>query len=50
MKRFIQSFENGSSNYIKERHQWLPEKLEDIKEDLLELQKERKVKTRFGSS
>ena len=44
MKQFIQSFENGSSNYPKERHQWLPEKLEDLKEDLLELQKERKVK------
>ena len=46
MKRFIQSFETGSGDYTKERHLWLPEKLEDIKEDLLEFQKKRKAKKR----
>ncbi len=44
MERFIKSFGPGHGDYTKERHQWLPEKLEDIKEDLLEFQKKRKAK------
>lgn len=44
MERFIRSFGTGSGDYTKERHQWLPEKLGDIKEDLLNLQKKRKAK------
>jgi hypothetical protein len=44
MARFIQSFETGSGDYTKERHEWLPENLDDVKNDLLERQKKRKTK------
>jgi hypothetical protein len=44
MARFIQSFETGSGDYTKERHEWLPENLDDVKTDLLERQKKRKAK------
>ena len=46
MERFIRSFGSGYGDYTSERHQWLPENLEDIKEDLVELQKKRKAKKR----
>jgi hypothetical protein len=44
MARFIQSFETGSGDYTKERHEWLPDDLDTIKSDLLERQKKRKPK------
>jgi hypothetical protein len=44
MARFIQSFETGSGDYTKERHEWLPDNLEDAKPGLLERQKTRKAK------
>jgi hypothetical protein len=44
MARFIQSFETGSGDYTKERHEWLPDNLDDVKTDLLERQKKRKAK------
>lgn len=44
MARFIQSYETGSGDYTKERHEWLPENLEDVKTDLLERQIKKKAK------
>jgi hypothetical protein len=44
MARFIQSFETGSGDYTQERHEWLPENLDDVKSSLIERQKKRKVK------
>ena len=44
MARFIQSYETGSGDYTKERHEWLPDNLADVKGSLLERQKKRKVK------
>jgi len=44
MARFIQSFETGSGDYTKERHEWLPDNLDDIKGSLLEREKKRKSK------
>lgn len=44
MARFIQSFETGSGDYTKERHEWLPDNLDNVKTDLLERQKKRKAK------
>jgi hypothetical protein len=44
MARFIQSFETGSGDYTKERHEWLPENLDDVKSSLLERQKKRRGK------
>jgi hypothetical protein len=44
MARFIQSFETGSGDYTKERHEWLPKNLDDVKEGLLERQKMKKAK------
>lgn len=44
MARFIQSFETGSGDYTKERHEWLPENLDDVKGSLLEREKKRKTK------
>lgn len=44
MARFIQSFETGSGDYTKERHEWLPDNLEEIKTDLLDREKKRKAK------
>jgi hypothetical protein len=44
MARFIQSFEAGSGDYTKERHEWLPDNLDDIKGGLLEREKKRKPK------
>jgi len=43
--RFIQSYETGSGDYTKERHEWLPDNLNDAKGSLIERQKKRKVKT-----
>ncbi|MFA5268055.1 MAG: hypothetical protein WC379_08780 [Methanoregula sp.] len=44
MARFIQSFETGSGDYTKERHEWLPDNLDDVKGSLLEWEKKRKTK------
>jgi hypothetical protein len=44
MARFIQSYETGSGDYTKERHEWLPDNLDDVTAGLLERQKKRKVK------
>jgi len=44
MARFIQSFETGSGDYTKERHEWLPDNLDEVKSDLIERQKKRKDK------
>lgn len=44
MARFIQSFETGSGDYPKERQEWLPDNLDEVKSDLIERQKKRKVK------
>jgi len=44
MARFIQSFETGSGDYTKERHEWLPENLDDVKGSLMERQKKRRGK------
>lgn len=49
MARFIQSFETGSGDYTKERHEWLPENLDEIKNDLMERQKKRKTKKQAPS-
>ncbi|AGB02766.1 hypothetical protein [Methanoregula formicica] len=48
MARFIQSFETGSGDYTKERHEWLPENLDEIKNGLMERQKN--VKRRSKSN
>jgi len=42
MARFIQSFETGSGDYTKDRHEWLPDNLDEVKSDLIERQKKRK--------
>jgi len=42
--RFIQSYETGTGDYTKERHEWLPDDLDTIKGRLLERQKKRKIK------
>ena len=39
MARFIQSYEIGSGDYTKERHQWLPDNPDEVKERLLKRQK-----------
>jgi len=44
MARFIQSFETGSGDYTKDRHEWLPDNLDEVKSDLIERQKKRKTK------
>jgi len=44
MARFIQSFETGSGDYTKDRHEWLPDNLDEVKSDLIERQKKRKAK------
>jgi len=44
MARFIQSYETGSGDYTKERQEWLPDNLTDVKAGLLERQKKRKTK------
>ncbi len=44
MARFIQSYETGSGDYTKERHQWLPENLDEVKVRLLKRQKKMKKK------
>ena len=44
MARFIQSYETGSGDYTKERHQWLPENLDEVKVRLLKRQKKMKTK------
>jgi hypothetical protein len=44
MARFIQSFETGSGDYTKERHEWLPDTIDDVKGSLLDRQKRRKAK------
>jgi hypothetical protein len=35
MARFIQSYETGSGDYTKERHQWLPDDIDEVKVRLL---------------
>jgi len=45
MTRFIQSYETGSGDYTKERHEWLPDNLDDVKGNLIERQNKRKTKT-----
>jgi len=44
MARFIQSYETGTGDYTKERQEWLPDNLADVKAGLLERQKKRKTK------
>jgi hypothetical protein len=44
MARFIQSYETGTGDYTKERHEWLPEELGEVKGRLLERQKKMKIK------
>jgi len=44
MARFIQSFETGSGDYTKERHEWLPDNLDEIKSSLMERQSKRRAK------
>ena len=44
MARFIQSYETGTGDYTKERHEWLPNNLDDVKAGLLERQKKLKTK------
>jgi len=44
MARFIQSYETGSGDYTKERHQWLPDNIDEVKERLLKRQKKIKKK------
>jgi hypothetical protein len=41
MERFIQNNETGSGDYTKERHQWLPDKIDEVKVRLLKRQKEK---------
>ena len=43
MARFIQSFETGSGDYTKERHEWLPDDPDEIVSSLMERQKKRKA-------
>jgi hypothetical protein len=40
-------FDEGNGDYTKERHEWLPENLCDIKCSLLERQKKRKTKKQY---
>ena len=42
MARFIQSFETGSGDYTKERHEWLPDNPDEVKARLLKRQKKLK--------
>jgi hypothetical protein len=44
MARFIQSFGTGSGDYTKERQEWLPDNLDEVKSDLIERQIKRKTK------
>ena len=44
MIRFLQMFDHGKGDYTKERHEWLPENLDDVKGGLFEQQKKRKGK------
>jgi hypothetical protein len=44
MARFIQSYETGSGDYTKERHQWLPDNIDEVKERLFKRQKKIKKK------
>ena len=44
MIRFLTMFDEGHGDYTKERHEWLPDNLGDIKGSLLERQKKRKTK------
>jgi hypothetical protein len=44
MARFIQSYETGSGDYTKERQEWLPDNLAEVKAGLVERQKKRKIK------
>jgi hypothetical protein len=44
MARFIQSYDTGTGDYTKERHEWLPDNLDDVKGSLIEQQKKRKTK------
>jgi len=39
MARFIQSYETGSGDYAKERHRWLPDNIDEVKERLFKRQK-----------
>ena len=41
MARFISSFETGSGDYTKERHQWLPDDREEVVARIQERQKKR---------
>jgi len=43
MARFIQSYDTGRGDYTKERHQWLPENIDDVKCRLLKREKKRKI-------
>ncbi|MFA6333595.1 MAG: hypothetical protein WCX22_11625 [Methanoregula sp.] len=47
MARFIQSYETGTGDYTKERQEWLPDNLNDVKGSLIERQKKRKAKTKI---
>jgi hypothetical protein len=38
------SFDSGKGDYTKERHNWLPENLDDVMTDLLVQQKNRNMK------
>lgn len=42
MARFIQSYESGSGDYTKERHEWLPDDTEALNKRLIEREKQRK--------
>lgn len=46
MARFIQSYETGSGDYTQERHEWLPDNLDDVKGSLLQRQKKCKPKNK----
>jgi hypothetical protein len=39
MVRFIQMFDHGKGDYTKERKQWLPDNIDEVKEGLLKRQK-----------
>ncbi|HWQ62872.1 MAG TPA: hypothetical protein VN429_00550 [Methanospirillum sp.] len=41
MARFISSYENGSGDYTRDRHQWLPNDPDEIIPKILERQKNR---------
>jgi len=43
MARFIQSYDTGTGDYTKERHEWLPDNLDEVKGRLLERQKKKKI-------